>query len=157
MSADKADVVVARPRRVFVGAIAATGALLSGSLYAWFAMPAEIRQQFNIAEVGTLALILAILIFLVWLIGASSVRADAQGIRFRNGLRVHRFAWSEVAGFQLRESDPWVRIVLYATIQDGAEAGEHITLGIVGLQPSDGPRAMAAIDHIRELLMESWT
>lgn len=143
--------LAARPRRVFVGACLASFVLCVGAVVTWSALPDEVRAGFNLGQILTLVGILAILVLLVWVLGMSTVRADRDVIRLRNGLRVRQYAWSQVAGIRMREGDPWARLILRIPVAGGAEAGEPQTVGMLGLQPSDGPRTLAALVRLREL------
>ena len=50
-------------------------------------------------------------------LASSYVRADASGLRIRNGLRVHAVPWDRVHKIILRPGDPWALLLI--TPEDG--------------------------------------
>ena len=57
-------------------------------------MPAEIRALFTLSQRLTLVAVLAALLLGTVATATSYVRADADGLRFRNGLRTHQVPWA---------------------------------------------------------------
>ena len=79
--------LVIRPRRLRLVASSFAVALVLLTLYGWFALPAEIQVLFTLSQRLTLLGVLAVLVGVMVLLALSVVRADADGLWFRNGLR----------------------------------------------------------------------
>ncbi|HZA04309.1 MAG TPA: PH domain-containing protein, partial [Propionibacteriaceae bacterium] len=80
----------------------------------------------------------------------SVVRADADGLRIRNGLRSHTVPWSRVHKIIFRSGDPWAQLLL---IPDDGQPFE-VSLDaekrqLMGIQAVDGARAHAAVEELR--------
>lgn len=142
------DVVIARPRRTIMLATAVSVFFVGGTLLGWFLLPPDIRALFRIEQILTLLLILAGLVLAPTLLAASSVRADAAGLRIRNGARVHRLAWADIAEVRLRQGDPWARAMLRDPDPESTRA-DHVMM--VGLQSVDGDRSRDRLARIRRL------
>lgn len=147
----QADSVVARPRRVIVGAGIVTLVFCVGIGVGWVGLPRTLRVGFGPFQVVTLLLILTALLTAVWLLALSSVHADAAGIRLRNGFRTYRLTWSQVATVRLRSGDPWVKLVLHERFVGGPSDGDAKVVACMGLQSSDGRRTQVAVARIRSL------
>lgn len=148
MSDGSPDRVVARPRRTMILASIVIAALVGSTVVGWFALPAVIRGFFQIAQIITLLLILAGLVLGLTFLAASSVRADAAGLRVRNGPRVHRLAWSELAGIRMRTGDPWARALLRDP-DPASSRPDHVMM--MGLQAVDGERSRRRLSRMRAL------
>ena len=68
--------------------VIATLALCVLTAFGWFLLPAEIRALFTLSQRLTLLGVLAVLILVILALASSYVRADPNGLRVRNGLRV---------------------------------------------------------------------
>jgi len=116
--------------------------VLPGSaLLGWFALPAPIRAQFTGPQVATLLGFLAIMLGVVWIVSVARVEAGPWGLRFRNGLRRHELAWSEVESIRYRSGDPWA----FAELVDGSDRA------LMGIMRTDGPRADGLVSELRAL------
>jgi hypothetical protein len=147
--------VTYRPRLLRLVAMGASSALLLLSFIGWFALPQSLRAQFLPSQIVTLLLILACIVGFLWALAASYVRADAGGVKFRNGLRTHVIAWEDVHKVLLRPGDPWVLLLVRpedGPIETDVDAEKHQMLGI---QAGDGAAARAAVEDLRHRLAVS--
>ena len=149
-AADQPATFAPRRLRWVAGLIAA--ALVALSFYGWFALPREIRGLFTFSQVLTLLACLGALVLVTVGVAASSVRADARGLRVRNGLRVHHVAWDRVHKVMLRPGDPWA----FALLRPEGEVGPDFVPDLdtqkrhlVGIQAHDGAYAQRAVDELR--------
>ena len=81
---------------------------------------------------------------------ASSVRADASGLRVRNGFRVHQLPWARVHQVILRPGDPWAFVLL--TPADGRPFTADLDAekrALLGVQGHDGEFAQRAVTELR--------
>jgi hypothetical protein len=144
-------VLVLRPRRLRLIAIVSSPTLVALMLLGWFALPREIRVLFTTSQLLTLVGILAVIIFVLATIAASYVRADAGGLRIRNGLRRHDVPWSRVHKIILRPGDPWAMALLKPA--DGRPFEVDLDAEkrqLMGIQASDGPAARRAVEQLRQ-------
>ena len=80
------------------------------------------------------------------------MRADARGVKFRNGLRTHVIAWEDVHKVLLRPGDPWALLLVRpedGPMETDVDAEKHQMLGI---QAGDGAAAQAAVEDLRRRL-----
>ncbi len=104
------------------------------------ALPPQIRAQFTVFELLTLAgLLLATLIGL-YAVARSFVRIDDEGLWVRNGYRDHIFHWADLRGVSFRSGSPWPTLV--------TTEGDRVIL--FAIQSTDGASAQAAVAAIRE-------
>jgi hypothetical protein len=139
-----------RPHRLRILVVTAVAALVVLSTLFWIAMPADIRALFTLAQRLTLLAVLGILILLVMATATSYVRADAEGLRFRNGLRTYQVPWARVHKILLRRGDPWAQLLLAP--QDGGEFEIDLDAEkrqLMGIQAADGVRAQQAVAELR--------
>jgi hypothetical protein len=144
------SVYVARPHRVRVIAIIATLVLCLLTAIGWFLLPAEVRALFTLSQRLTLLGVLALLIVGMVALASSYVRADANGLRIRNGLRVHAVPWGRVHKIILRPSDPWALLLI--TPADGRPFQADLDAEkrqLMGIQTVDGLLAKAAVNELR--------
>lgn len=144
------SVYVARPHRVRVIAIIATLALCLLTAIGWFLLPAEVRGLFTLSQRLTLLGVLALLVVGMMALASSYVRADANGLRIRNGLRVHAVPWGSVHKIILRPGDPWALLLI--TPADGRPFQADLDAEkrqLMGIQTVDGLVAKAAVNELR--------
>jgi hypothetical protein len=144
------SVYIARPHRVRVITSIATLALCVLTAIGWFLLPAEIRALFTLSHRLTLLGVLALLIVGMVVLASSYVRADPNGLRIRNGLRLHDVAWGRVHKIILRPGDPWALLLI--TPEDGLPFEADLDAEkrqLMGIQAVDGPLAKAAVDELR--------
>ncbi len=149
--ADLADSVqVFRPRRLRILAVVMSVALCGLIVFGWLALPVHLREQFTLSQRLTLLALLAVLELVVVAIAASYVRADAVGLRFRNGFRTYAVAWERVHKIMLRPGDPWGLLLLIpsdgSTFEVDLDAEKRQLMGIQG---NDGDAARDAIEALR--------
>lgn len=131
-AAEVPEVLVARPRLVTLNAIAWSIVLPGASLLGWFALSPDIRALFTAFQLATLAFFVLFMLGFVWVIALSYVRADATGLKFRNGLRTHRLAWSQVRGLRYAPGDAWAFVLLNSEVE---------RLPLMGIMRTDKQRA----------------
>ncbi|HJY43621.1 MAG TPA: PH domain-containing protein [Propionibacteriaceae bacterium] len=144
------SVYMARPHRVRLIAIIATLALCLLTAIGWFLLPAEVRALFTLSQRLTLLGVLALLIVGMGALASSYVRADANGLRIRNGLRVHAVPWGRVHKIILRPGDPWALLLI--TPEDGRPFEADLDAEkrqLMGIQAVDGLLAKAAVNELR--------
>ena len=131
---------VARPRILLFNAVAWTVILVGAALVGWFSLPPHVRLLFTALQVGTLLLFIAVILAIMWATALSTVRADATGVTWRNGLRTHRLPWSEVAGVRYTRHDAFAFLLL---------RGDLDRRLLLGIMRTDGPRADALVSELR--------
>lgn len=142
--------VVYRPRRLIVLGTVATLCLLGLTLFGWFALPVGLRAQFTLSQIVTLLIILFGLVAGIVIIASSNVRADAEGLRIRNGLGRHRIAWSQVHKFLLRPGDPWAIVLIKPDDRPFEVDLDAEKRQLMGIQAGDEPAASIAIADLTE-------
>jgi hypothetical protein len=150
--ASAGDVSVFRPRRLRVLAVVMTVLLIGAVVIGWFALPLTLRVTFTLSQRLTLLALLAFLELVLISIAASYVRADADGLRFRNGLRSHAVPWPRVHKFMLRPGDPWAVVLLLP--DDGSPFEIDLDAEkrqLMGIQANDGESARLAVEELRRL------
>ncbi len=153
MVEDPTQPVTFRPRRLRVIVVIATIALLAITAVGWFALPGEIRVLFTLSQRLTLLALLAFLVGLIGVAAASYVRADEQGLSFRNGLHSHTIAWDRVHKIILRPGDPWALVLVKPTDRAFTADLDADKRMLLGIQAHDGPVATAAVDELRRRLV----
>jgi PH (Pleckstrin Homology) domain-containing protein len=145
------QVLVLRPRRLRLIVIIFSPALSALMAFGWFTLPREIRLLFTPSQLLTLLGILGLIIFVLATAAASYVRADAAGLRIRNGLRRHDVPWSRVHKIILRAGDPWAQVLLKPADGRPFEADfDAEKRQLMGIQASDGPAAREAVEQLRQ-------
>ena len=147
-----ADEAVFRPRRLRVLAVVASVVLTGVVVLGWIALPSHLRDQFTLSQRLTLLALLAVLVFIMAAIASSSVRADADGLRLRNGLRRYAVPWSRVHKIVLRPGDPWALLLLKPT--DGRPFEVDLDADkrqLMGIQANDGEASRRAVLTLRRL------
>ncbi len=141
------DEVVVRPRASLRMAVSLSVSLLGLAGIGWVLTPLSIRVLFTGLQIATLLLFLAIMVGMAMAIGLSVVRADADGLRFRNGVRSHTVAWPDVKAIRYRDGDPWAYVVVRTEVEQ---------LPLLGIQRSDGERAEEAVAALRAMLVRAY-
>ena len=147
------EVFVARPHRLRVLVAIATIGLCLLTGVGWFALPADIRVLFTWSQRLTLLVVLAVLLLIIVAAAASYVRADAEGLSFRNGLRSHQVPWDRVHKIILRRGDPWA--ILLMTPADGKVFTADLDAEkrqLMGIQAGDRVLAQQAVEELRRRL-----
>lgn len=144
--------VTYRPRLLRLVATVASASLVLLSFIGWFGLPAGLRAQFLPSQIATLLLILAFIVGFIWALAASYVRADAAGVKFRNGLRTHTIAWDDIHKVLLRPGDSWALLLIRP---DDGPIGADVDAEkrqLLGIQAGDGAAARAAVEDLRHRL-----
>jgi hypothetical protein len=131
-------------------AVVASLALCAVAAGIWLLLPDEVRILFTLSQILTLLGILALLIGAMVALASSYVRADATGLRIRNGLRVHAVPWDRVHKIILRPGDPWAQVLM--TPESGRPFEADIDADkrqLMGIQAVDGPLATSAVNELR--------
>jgi hypothetical protein len=142
--------LVIRPRRLRWIAILFAAALAGLTAFGWFALPAEIRVLFTLSQRLTLLGVLAFLVLVMVALALSVVRADADGLEIRNGLRRHRIPWNRVHQVILRRGDPWAFVLL--TPADGSPFTADLDAEkrqLMAVQYGDGAAAQIGVEELR--------
>jgi hypothetical protein len=142
--------LVIRPRRLRAVAATFTVALVALTLWGWFALPAEIQVLFTLSQRLTLLAVLAVLVGVMVALALSVVRADDQGLWFRNGLRTHSVPWDRVHQVVLRRGDPWAFVLLSPA--DGSAFVADLDAEkrqLMALQYGDGAAAQMGAEELR--------
>src|SRR5690606_16323765 len=105
-------------------------------------------------QLATLVAILLTLVALIMIAAASSVTAGPEGLRVRNGLRVHEVPWQRVHKIILRPGDPWAMVLLRPTDGPFEVDLDAERLQLMGIQGHDGERARRAVERLRRLRSE---
>ncbi len=131
-----------RPFGVRIAVYAFGGLLVLVTAVIWFTFPQSIRDQFTLFQRGTVVVLGLGFLALGWGLARSRVEARESGLRVVNGYRSHTFEWAQVVAISLRPGSPWAEIDL----SDGT------TVNVVGIQGSDGARALRQVREIRALV-----
>ncbi len=146
------DRVVLRPFWLRIVGWALAAAFVIFVVVGWFTFPVSIRDRVTPFQLGTLIAILVALIAVIMLATASSVIIDADGLRIRNGIRVHQVGWDRVHKIILRPGDPWAMALLRPI--DGSRFDDDLDaerVQLMGIQGHDGERARQAVAELRRL------
>ena len=147
---------VFRPRRLRILGVAMSVVLIVLVLVGWYALPRSLRNEFTVSQILTLLALVGFLELVMLAVASSYVRADAGGLRFRNGLRRYSVGWERVHKVLLRPGDPWAIVLL--TPADGS--GFEVDLDaekrqLMGIQANDGEYARRAVQSLRRQLARS--
>lgn len=142
------DPVVYRSNRLrFIVGLSSVGLVLLSLLF-WVALPANLKAEFTLSQAVTLLIILGLFVFGLLVIGSGVVRADADGLYFRNGLSRHRYPWSRVHHVVLRPGDAWAHVLLVPTDRPLETAADLEHRMLMGIQTGDGNYATDAVDDL---------
>lgn len=150
MAAADGDVFWVRPRRLRVIVVIATIALCALTLVGWYGLPVETRDLFTLSQKLTLLGTLATLLLIIVAVAGSYVRADADGLRIRNGLRRHAVPWGQVHKVLLRRGDPWALLLMKPADGGAFEVDlDAEKRQLMGIQASDRELAKSAVAELR--------
>lgn len=131
-----------RPFGVRIAAYAFGGLLLLVTVVIWFAFPPEVRDQFTIFQRGTVIFFGLAAAAAGYALARSRIEARPDGVTVVNGYRSRSYEWSEILTISLRQGSPWATL----DISDGT------TIPAMGIQGSDGSRALAQVKQMRVLV-----
>jgi hypothetical protein len=143
MSEDVALPHTWRPYGARIAGGALGGLLLALVVVVWIAL-GDLRAGFSIAERVTLVGIGVLGFLALSAIMRSRVTADERGLTVVNGYRTRAFEWSQVVAVNLRRGAPWA----------GMDLSDGTSIPMLGIQGSDGHRAVRAVRQLRRLLAE---
>ncbi|MEU6710814.1 PH domain-containing protein [Nonomuraea sp. NPDC046802] len=103
-----------------------------------------IAEPFKLPDRVAIVLFGCAVAFLLHLLGRVRVEADEEGITIVNAVRTHRYTWPEILDVTLLVGDPWPKI----DFSDGR------TIGAMGIQGSEKPRARQATAELAALIRE---
>ncbi len=133
-----------RPLGVRV-AVYVLGALLYGTtLVIWFAFSPEVRAQFTFFQLATVAAFGITAGVVGSALARSRVEARQVGVTVVNGYKTRRYEWNEILAVHLPQGSPWATLDL----SDGT------SVPAMGIQGSDGRRAVESVRRIRAVLSE---
>lgn len=141
-----------RPRVLLWWALGFTIVLVVLSLFGWAMLPEHIRVQFTWAQVATLVLFIVIMAAMMLGLGFSHVRADREGMTFRNGLFRRTLTWPEVRGIGFGPNDPWAYVYLTGDDPTDDDPKRYMLLA---LQRVDGKRTVEGVRDLQHLRRES--
>lgn len=119
------------------------GALLFGVVAViWVAFPPHVREAFTLLQRLTVVLFGLVAILVGYALGRSRVEAREEGLVTVNGFKKRLHPWDSVARVTLRAGGPWAIIEL----TDGSVASA------MGIQGSDGERAVEQVKHLRRVM-----
>lgn len=136
--------VTFRPLGVRVAVIALGGLLFGVAAVIWVAFPESVRDQFTTFQRLTVLAFALAYAASGYALARSRVDVRAEGLHVVNGYRSREYAWSDVEGIALRAGSPWAVL----------ELGDGTTAPAMGIQGSDGNRAVAQAREIRRLLAD---
>jgi hypothetical protein len=131
-----------RPFGVRMAVFVFGGLLVAVAAVVWFTFPPEIRDKFTMFQRGTIIVLGLGFLALGWGLARSRVEARREGLRIVNGYRSRSLDWNEVVRVSMRPGSPWATLDL----ADGT------TASALGIQSSDGDRAMRQVRELRGLV-----
>lgn len=144
--------VVYRSNRLRLIVLLSALGVVGLSFVFWVALPANLRAEFTLSQAVTLLIILGLFVFALLVVGSGVVKADADGIYFRNGLSRHRYPWSRIHRVVLRSGDAWAHVLLIPTDRPVEEVADLEHRMLMGIQTGDGPYATAAVEDLNRRL-----
>jgi hypothetical protein len=131
-----------RPFGVRVAASVLGGMLVVLIAFVWIAWGEKTRSSFTWGQRATLIGI-ALLGLAAWhALVRTRVSASVGGLTVVNGYRRREFEWSQVVAVNLRRGAPWA----------GLDLSDGTSISMVGIQGSDGQRAVRAVGELRVLV-----
>ncbi|GAA3831048.1 PH domain-containing protein [Nocardioides panacisoli] len=131
-----------RPFGPRLAAVGFGGLLVGAFLALWFTFPPETRAQFSVLQRVTVIFFILVGVALLYALARSRVTATEAAVVVVNGYRKRSFEWAEVVAIRMPPGAPWPT----ADIADGS------TVSLLGIQGSDGVRALTAVAEVRALL-----
>jgi hypothetical protein len=125
---------------------AVLGAMLAALVLAvWIAWGADVRSRFTLFQRSTLVAMGLAGFAVLHALMRSRVTADDHGVTVVNGYRRRVFEWSQVVAINLRRGAPWA----------GLDLSDGTSISMVGIQGSDGDRAVRAVRELRLLVAQN--
>lgn len=136
--------VTFRPVGIRVAAVVLGVLLFAVTAVVWLAFPEEVRDAFTFLQRLTVIGFGLAAAFAGYAMGRSRIEAREDGLLVVNGLRSHHYRWGEVDRVTLRAGGPWAILEL----TDGT------TAPAMGIQGSDGARAVAQVKQLRAIMRD---
>ena len=111
-------------------------------VFAWFGFDESVRARFTFFQRSTIVVLGAMAGALGHALARSRVTALPDRLVVVNGYRKREYEWAEVVAVRLPRGAPWATLDL----SDGT------SVPVMGIQGSDGGRAVAAVVELRALL-----
>lgn len=126
------------------------GALLGGmvvvlAVAVWVSWGSDVRSRFTLFQRSTLVVMGLIGFSVLYALMRSRVSVDDRGVTVVNGYRRRSYEWSQVVAVNLRRGAPWA----------GMDLSDGTSISMVGIQGSDGQRAIRAVQELRRLVAEN--
>lgn len=134
--------VVFRPFGVRIAALVLGVLLFAVVAGIWMAFPQDVRDQFTTFQRLTVIAFGIAALAAIYALARSRVEARPDGLLAVNGYRAHHYPWRDLAGVTLRAGGPWAILEL----TDGS------TAPAMGIQGSDGSRAVGQVKQLRTIL-----
>jgi hypothetical protein len=134
--------VTFRPLGVRIAVVVLGVLLLAVVAVIWLAFPQSVRDQFTTFQRLTLVAFGLAALAAGYALARSRVEAREDGLLLVNGYRARLHPWGDVAKVSLRPGAPWATVDL----ADGE------TAAAMGIQGSDGRRAVAQVGRLRAIL-----
>ena len=150
--ADPNRPVAYRSNRLRFFVLMAALGLVGLSFVFWVALPANLKAEFTLSQAVTLLIILGLFVFALLVVGNGVVKADTDGLYFRNGLSRHRYAWSQIHRVIMRPGDAWAQVLLIPTDRPVEVAADLDHRMLMGIQRGDGAYATEAVDDLNRRL-----
>jgi hypothetical protein len=131
-----------RPFGIRIAAVVLGALLLGVTAGIWLAFPQDVRDQFTTFQRVTVLAFGVAAAAAIFALARSRIEARSDGLLAVNGYSSHFYPWQEVAGVTLRAGGPWAILEL----ADGS------TAPAMGIQGSDGSRAVAQVKKLRVIL-----
>jgi hypothetical protein len=129
-----------RPHRARVIPYVLAVVVVAGVVALAVAMPSNwaLGDRIGFVVIGLL------IAWVLHILARSRVTADDRGLTLVNGMRTHEYEWAEILGVSMTEGAPWPTL----DVADGS------TIGVMGIQASDGERARQALTELTALVHE---
>lgn len=134
--------VTFRPLGVRVAAVVLGLFLFGVTAAIWVAFPESVRAEFTTFQRLTVMVFGLAYAAAGHALGRSRVEARADELLVVNGYTSHRYPWEQVRGVTLRVGSPWAIL----------EHRDGTTSAAMGIQGSDGGRAVRQVQQLRTLL-----
>lgn len=131
-----------RPFGVRIAIYVAGALLVLVVVVTWLAFPQEVRDQFTFFQRATIVALGLMFYAGGFALARSRLVAREDGLTVVNGYRTRRFEWNEILAVNLRPGNPWAVI----------DTADGTTVSAMGIQGSDGPRAVAQVRQVRALV-----
>lgn len=140
--------IVYRSTRLRVLVLVASAALVLLSGLFWVALPANLKAEFTLSQAMTLLGILVFFVGALLIVGSGVVRAEPDGLYFRNGLSRHSYPWSQVSRVVLRPGDAWAQVLLVPLDRPVEEPADLEHRMLMGIQAGNGQYALDAVGEL---------